>query len=78
MVEDIIRIDDCPSPALVTIEVGGDGRGTEAIRGIHDSLRATSLAMSKRRSFLGAGHLIYDSSPREVRDKSEPGRRGSP
>ena len=26
MAEDIIRIDDCPSPALVTIEVGGDGK----------------------------------------------------
>ncbi|HJM13536.1 MAG TPA: TCP-1/cpn60 chaperonin family protein [Candidatus Thalassarchaeaceae archaeon] len=49
-VEDIIRIEDCPSPTIVTIEVGGAGEtGTEeVIRGIHDSLRATSLAMEEK------------------------------
>ncbi len=47
MAEDIIRIDGCRKPSVVTIEVGGDGNEAteEAIRGIYDSLRATSLAI---------------------------------
>ena len=48
-VEDVIRIEDCRTPSIVTIEVGGAGEtGTEEIiRGLHDSLRATSLALSE-------------------------------
>ena len=48
-VEDVIRIEDCRNPSIVTIEVGGAGEtGTEEIiRGLHDSLRATSLALSE-------------------------------
>ena len=48
-VEDVIRIEDCPNPSIVTIEVGGAGEtGTEeVIRGLHDSLRATSLALGE-------------------------------
>jgi chaperonin GroEL (HSP60 family) len=46
-VQDTIRIEDCLNPSIVTIEVGGAGEvGTEeVIRGLHDSLRATSLAL---------------------------------
>ena len=40
MVEDIIRIDGCRNPSVVTIEVGGDGNEAteEAIRGIYMTL----------------------------------------
>ena len=77
MVEDIIRIDHCPSPALVTIEVGGDGKEAteEAIRGIHDSLRATSLAMSEKAILPGGGasHSMIAHHLRAEME-SEPGR----
>ena len=77
MVEDIIRIDDCPSPALVTIEVGGDGKEAteEAIRGIYDSLRATSLAMSEE-AVLPGGGAAHSMIAHHVRTQmeSEPGR----
>ena len=48
-VEDVIRIEGCRNPSIVTIEVGGAGEtGTEeVIRGLHDSLRATSLALAE-------------------------------
>ena len=48
-VEDVIRIEGCRKPSIVTIEVGGAGEtGTEeVIRGLHDSLRATSLALAE-------------------------------
>ena len=48
-VEDVIRIEGCPNPSVVTIEIGGAGEtGTEeVIRGIHDSLRSTSLALNE-------------------------------
>ena len=47
-VEDIIRIDGCPKPRTVTIELGGGGDTAteEIIRGLHDSLRATSIALA--------------------------------
>jgi len=70
-VEDIIRIEDCPNPSVVTIEVGGAGEaGTEeVIRGIHDSLRATSLAM-KEELLPGAGS-IHSRMASAVRVASE-------
>ena len=57
-VEDIIRIEECPRPSIVSIEVGGaGGTGTEeVIRGLHDSLRATSLAMDEN-VLPGAGSI---------------------
>lgn len=48
-VQDIIRLEDCPNPKTVTIEVGGSGETAteEVIRALHDSLRATSLAFTE-------------------------------
>ncbi|MBP72908.1 MAG: hypothetical protein CMA70_04920 [Euryarchaeota archaeon] len=77
MVEDIIRIDSCSTPRLVTIEVGGDGKEAteEAIRGIHDSLRATSLAIEDNYVLPGGG-AIHSRMAHHVRSEmeSEPGR----
>jgi chaperonin GroEL (HSP60 family) len=77
MVEDIIRIDGCTSPSVVTIEVGGDGNEAteEAIRGIHDSLRATSLAL-KDDLVLPGGGSTHSRVSYHVRSEmeSEPGR----
>ncbi len=70
-VEDVIRIEGCPNPAIVTIEVGGAGEtGTEeAIRGLHDSLRATSLALDEE-LLPGAGS-IHARMAHSVRSASE-------
>ncbi len=77
MVEDIIKIDHCPTPAIVTIEIGGDGKEAteEAIRGIYDSLRATSLAMSEGKLLPGGG-AAHSMAAHHVRTQmeSEPGR----
>ena len=77
MVEDIIRIDGCESPSVVTIEVGGDGNEAteEAIRGIYDSLRSTSLAMNDGSVLLGGGST-HSKLAYHVRSEmeSEPGR----
>ena len=77
MVEDIIRIDDCRNPSVVTIEVGGDGNEAteEAIRGIYDSLRATSLAI-KDDLVLPGGGSAHSRVSHHVRSQmeSEPGR----
>ena len=45
-VEDLIRLEACPSPKVVTCEVGGANHlaAEEAIRAIHDALRSTGLA----------------------------------
>jgi chaperonin GroEL (HSP60 family) len=76
-VEDIIRIDDCPNPRVVTIEVGGGGdAGTEEIiRGLHDALRATSLALADGELLPGAGS-IHARMAHAVRraSEAEPGR----
>ena len=76
-VEDIIRIDDCPNPRVVTIEVGGGGEtGTEEIiRGLHDALRATSLALADDELLPGAGS-IHARMAHAVRraSEAEPGR----
>ena len=70
-VEDVIRIENCLSPAIVTIEVGGAGEtGTEeVIRGLHDSLRATSLAFDEE-LLPGAGS-IHARMAHAVRRASE-------
>jgi len=76
-VEDIITIDGCSNPQIVTIEVGGSGGiGTdEIIRGLHDSLRATSIAISDNELLPGAG-AIHSRMANAVRKASEtePGR----
>ena len=77
MVEDIIRIDGCNKPGLVTIEVGGSGdiATEEIIRGLHDGLRAVSLAMEDQEVLPGGG-AIYSRIAHAVRvsSESEPGR----
>ncbi len=76
-VEDIITIDGCKNPKIVTIEVGGSGDiGTdEIIRGLHDSLRATSIAISDNEILPGGG-AIHSRMANAVRQasESEPGR----
>lgn len=56
-VEDIITIDDCIDPSVVTIAVGGSGETAteEIIRGLHDALRATSIALETGELLPGAG-----------------------
>ncbi len=77
MVEDIIRIDNCTNPRVLTIEVGGSGDlGTdEIIRGIHDGLRATSAALEENSVLPGAG-AIHARIAQAIRNasESEPGR----
>ncbi len=70
-VEDTIRIEDCPNPSVVTIEIGGAGEtGTEeVIRGIHDSLRATSLALNE--DVLPGAGAIHSRIAHAVRLASE-------
>ena len=76
-VEDLIRLEDCPSPKVVTIEVGGANNlaAEEAIRAIHDSLRATGLAMQNNRLVDGGGatHMACALAIREAAEH-EPGR----
>jgi chaperonin GroEL (HSP60 family) len=77
MVEDIIRISECVNPGLVTIEVGGAGEiaTEEIIRGLHDGLRAVSLAMEDGEVLPGGG-AIHSRIAQAVRiaSESEPGR----
>ena len=76
-VEDIIRIEKCANPRVVTIEVGGSGEtGTEEIiRGLHDALRATSLAIASGELLPGGGS-IHARMAHAVRraSEAEPGR----
>tara|TARA_B100000029_G_scaffold73670_1_gene65445 strand:- start:730 stop:2298 length:1569 start_codon:yes stop_codon:yes gene_type:complete len=76
-VEDIIRIDGCPNPKAVTIEVGGGGDTAteEIIRGLHDSLRATSIALTNDELLPGAGsaHARMAAAVRRA-SEAEPGR----
>jgi chaperonin GroEL (HSP60 family) len=77
MVEDVVRIDGCINPGLVTIEVGGAGEiaTEEIIRGLHDGLRAVSLAMNDQEVLPGGGsiHIRIAQSVRTA-SESEPGR----
>ena len=76
-IEDVITIDKCKEPKIVTIEVGGSGGVSteEIIRGLHDSLRATSIAITENEILLGAG-TIHSQMANSVREasESEPGR----
>ena len=56
-VEDVITIDDCAQPGAVTLSVGGAGETAteEIIRGLHDALRATSLAIEDGQLLAGGG-----------------------
>ena len=69
-VEDIIRIESCPSPKVVTCEIGGANSlaAEEAIRAIHDSLRSTGMAMKDNRIIHGGGatHMACALAIREA------------
>ena len=56
-VEDIITIDDCNNPGAVTLAIGGAGETAteEIIRGLHDALRATSIALENGQLLAGGG-----------------------
>ncbi len=76
-VEDIITIDDCTNPGVVTLAVGGAGETAteEIIRGLHDALRATSLAHETGELLPGGGasHTRIAQAVREA-SESESGR----
>ena len=76
-VEDMIRLESCPSPKVVTCEVGGANNlaAEEAIRAIHDSLRSTGLAMRTNRLIDGGGatHMACALAIREA-SEHEAGR----
>ena len=71
-IEDVITIDKCKEPKIVTIEVGGSGDVSteEIIRGLHDSLRATSIAITENEILLGAG-TIHSQMANSVREASK-------
>lgn len=58
-IEERIIISGCESPKMVTLEIGGaNGIATEeVIRGLHDSLKATTLAMKTSSIINGGGHI---------------------
>ena len=76
-VEDLIRLENCPSPKVVTCEIGGANQlaAEEAIRALHDALRATGLAMRTNRLIDGGGatHMACALAIREAAEH-EPGR----
>ena len=69
-VEDLIRLESCPSPKVVTCEIGGANNlaAEEAIRAIHDALRSTGLAMKTNYLIDGGGstHMSCALAIREV------------
>ena len=69
-VEDMIRLEACPDPDVVTCEVGGANNlaAEEAIRAIHDALRSTGLAMRTNRLIPGGGatHMACALAIREA------------
>ncbi len=76
-VEDVIIIDDCKNPAAVTLAIGGAGDTAteEIIRGLHDALRATSIALEEGQLLAGGGatHARIANAVRKA-SESEPGR----
>jgi len=71
-IEERIIFSGCESPKMVTLEIGGaDGIATEeVIRGLHDSLKATTLAMRTSSIINGGGH-IHCLSALEIRSSAE-------
>ena len=71
-IEDRITIDICPEPTIVTIEVGGanDLATEEVIRGLYDSLKATTLAFRDGYVVNGGGH-IHCSAALAIRSMAE-------
>lgn len=67
-----VIIDDCPSPGIVTIEVGGGNylAAEETIRAIHDALRATAEAVKDERVSIGGGNA-HGSAALAVRTAAE-------
>ena len=69
-VEDLIRLEECPEPHVVTCEIGGanDLAAEEAIRALHDALRSTSLAIKDGRVLHGGGatHMACALAIREA------------
>jgi chaperonin GroEL (HSP60 family) len=76
-IEDVIIIENCKNPRIVTIEIGGSGDvyTEEIIRGLHDSLCASSNAINENEIILGAG-TIHSQMANSVRmaSESEPGK----
>lgn len=70
--EERILVEECKSPEVVTIEVGGsnDLSTEEVIRGLHDSLKATTLAIREGRAIFGGGH-VHCRAALEIRSKAE-------
>jgi chaperonin GroEL (HSP60 family) len=71
-VEDIITIDECKSPKLVTLVVGGGNQTTseEAVRALFDALRSTNTALLGEGVLTGGG-AIYLTSSLAIRSASE-------
>lgn len=76
-VEDIITLEGCKTPNVVTCVIGGsnDLGVEESIRAIHDALRSTSLAIRDGRALYGGGatHMSCALAIREASER-EPGR----
>ncbi len=76
-VEDIIKLEDCKAPNVVTCAIGGSNELAveEAVRAIHDALRSTSLAIRDGRALYGGGatHMACALAIREAAEK-ESGR----
>ena len=71
-IEERILVEECTSPKVVTIEVGGsnDIFTEEVIRGLHDSLKATTLAIREGRAVNGGGH-VHCVAALAIRTKAE-------
>ena len=69
-VEDMIRLESCPDPNVVTCEIGGANNlaAEEAIRATHDALRSTGLAMRTNQLIHGGGatHMACALAIREA------------
>ena len=70
-VEDIIEIDDCPSPGLVSFLIGGssDASAEETIRSLHDAIRSMLVCEQDPRVVTGAGS-IYARIANDIRNAS--------
>ena len=71
-VEDMIWLESCPEPKVVTCEVGGANSlaAEEAIRAIHDALRSTGLGMRTNRLVDGGG-AVHMACALAIREAAE-------